>query len=436
MTIPGGDTVTASSWKPELHAFAWLLGGDTLARIVGQLAIVATARLLGPEGYGAVAVALALFSIMLVLADFGVGDAAVREMTRVPGGVEGYRREVAPLRFWLASPWLIAGIAVATLGTNDLLRVSGVALAAVPFGVLVLGAAQSARIGQNFRLAAMWSAVLLLCLMFGTFGGAVAYRSAPAATMGLALALLLFALPSLRNARYGPVARETARGWMRRGLPYLVTAGAVSLYSRGDRVLLSVMAGAAAAGPYAAAYSVIMLAGLAGSAIHAALLPRLLLEFRGNANKNWLRRCLFVTGALIPLAVALDLAAPTIISVLYGNGYRDSVDLLRVLSPLVVLYVVNPMLSTCLIAAGSQTTVARIAVVNLIAAGALYPIGILAFGALGAAGASVAVECISGLSAAAALWKTTRPSLAVGCPVQGLAPFPALIAEIDDHAPS
>jgi O-antigen/teichoic acid export membrane protein len=57
-------------------AAGWLLGGDTAARVAGQVAIVISARLKGPEKYGELAVGLAALSICVLLCDFGLGDAA------------------------------------------------------------------------------------------------------------------------------------------------------------------------------------------------------------------------------------------------------------------------------------------------------------------------------------------------------------------------
>ena len=380
--------------RRELTAVSWLVTGDVLARVVGQIAVIVTARLLGPAGYGSIALLLAILSVLIVLVDLGVGDAAVRDFTATSDGAARFRAEPHGVRLWLSLWCLPLGLVLLSV-SSPTGHATSFALVALPFAVVVLGKSLEARAGRDFRRASMWAAALLLAQWLGGLGGSLVRPTADGASLGIVAALILIsAVPVAQGLRERP-AVLSVRTWAHRGRPFVVTAGAVALYSRGDRVVLAFIAGPAAAGPYAAVYGLVMLAAIAGSALHSALLPSMLRDFREpGAGAIWATRVAGLGAAMLPVALLVYVAAPIAVPALFGNDYHAGVRVLRWLTPLVVLYVTNPVLSSCLIASDRQAVLAKVAIANLITASVLYPVLVATYGAVGAAAASVAVESV------------------------------------------
>jgi O-antigen/teichoic acid export membrane protein len=159
--------------------------------------------------------------------------------------------------------------------------------------------------------------------------------------------------------------------------------------------VVAAIRGSATAGDYVAAYNVVMLAAIAGAALHAAVLPRLLDEYRQGEAPRWPGRAAIVSALALPFMVLLGLFSSSIMTTLYGQTYSSAGSILRVLSPLAVLYIVNPFLASSLIAAGHQRALSQIAVLNAVVAVVSYPLATSSFGARGAAAASVGAEILS-----------------------------------------
>lgn len=373
-----------------------MLGSDTVTRLCGQIAVVLTARLLGPNEYGVLAAGLAVLSLAIVLADLGVGDSAVQRLTRSPDGEATFVGEVMPLRVATSLPFVAMGGAVALSWSNPTIRASGLLLMAVPFASLVTSRILAARISELFARAARWMALLGLSQAVGALIAVwLIGQTGVVAASGAAVALVAVGLVAGRTNAWRLPTKTQSTQWLKAAVPFGVTASAVAFYSRTDRVVVAALVGTSAAGDYVAAYNVVMVASIAGAALHAAVLPRLLSESRSGLEARWGRRALGILALTLPLAIVLWAFSPVIVSALYGPTYESSATVLRILSPLVVLYVLNPFLASLLIAAGQQRTLAAVAVTTAGVAFAAYPLLTIWFGAFGAAFASVVAELIS-----------------------------------------
>jgi O-antigen/teichoic acid export membrane protein len=401
---------TFDRWRGEAKAVGWLFGGDALGRVISQVGVVVTARVLGPSAFGSVAVGMAVFGIAAVLADAGVGEAGVRELTRRGDGEERFCREVAPLRLWLALPFVPVGLALVLVSDNPSVYGSGLLVAAVPLSVVISGRFLAARIGERFPEVARWTAVIAVGQWVGAVAGVLIDPGVGAAGIGIVLVLGLGATAAARGRPLRRPDGPTAREWLRRGRPFFVIAAAVALYSRGDRVVVAVVEGSAAAGGYAAAYNVVMVVAIAGASIHAAVLPRLIHESRTADPALWRPRVRKLASISVPLAVALALSAPWVIDALYGETYESAGSVLRVLSPLVVLYLLNPFLTATLVAQDRQRVVAKIALSNLAVAVVGYPVLTSVWGVRGTALASVSVETVGLLLALVVMSRSTGGS--------------------------
>lgn len=390
------ENARSNRWAAEAKAFAWLLGGDSATRLASQIAVVFTARLLGPEEYGALAAALAAFSLVVVLSDLGLGDSSVQHLTRREDNATVFWHEVAPIRLALSIPLVPCGLALASFSSNASMRATGLLVAAVPMASILTARVFAARIVENFGAAAGWNALLSLSQAVGALLAAIAFaRTGVAAAAGIAAVLVIAASGAARKRRWHMTPHTVVREWLRRALPFGIAAGGIAIYSRVDRLVLAAITGSDAAGGYVAAYNIVMVAGIAGAALHVAVLPRLLDDERRGTASTLRRPIAAITCLAVPLAVFLIVFSDQIMTMLYGPSFASSSSVLRVLSPLVLLYVLNPLLASSLVAAGKQRALARIAVVNAVFAVAAYSVLTLWFGAVGTAAGSVGVECLS-----------------------------------------
>lgn len=371
------------------------MSSDVAVRVLGQVAAVITARTLGVDEYGTLGVAVAVFSIVLVLADLGVGDAGVQQLTRRNGGAEEYLRDVTPLRVWAALPWVLVGAAGALISQSAVVTACSVLIMGVPLAVAVNDRTLRSRVLERYAATAGWSAVLLAAQWLGGLIGAIWLGNAIASAWSIVGFLLVAAALALGLG--GPLVlptRSACGAWVKRGVPFLVTAGAVVAYTRGDRVVVALLDGVDAAGAYFAAYSLIMGFAVFGATLHTALLPRLLQEAREAGPERWGRRSQLLAAAGAVPALALAVLGPGLVSLVYGADYEGAGTVLQLLSPLVVLYLDNPFLATTLIAAGHQGWVSRVALANLALAVPTYPLLTIAAGVRGTAAASVLVEAL------------------------------------------
>lgn len=388
-----------------------MFGVETMARVVAQAALIVTARILGPGEYGTVSIAMAVFSIALIFADMGIGDSAVQRLTRRRNGVAIYWREVTVVRLLSTLPMVFIGSAIFLISDDVAVKLSGLLVAAMPLALLLTNRVIGARISEHFPSAAGWSSVLMICQWVGALIGALLMPTAMAAVLGILGLLLLASLFALRVDSIRVPSRRKAVSWILRGVPFILTAGAIALYTRGDRIVVGLIAGAAAAGTYTAAYSMIMIVLIAGAALQSALLPRLLRE-RQQQMGGWIFRAVIIAASSLPVAIVLWLLAPWIVGVLYGDSYESAGNILRILCPLVVLYLVNPFLTSCLIARQEQATVAKVALTNLGISIIAYTVLTNLYGAHGAAVASVSIELIGTALTAFYLFRHSKHGLA------------------------
>jgi O-antigen/teichoic acid export membrane protein len=381
-----------------------------------QLALLLVARRLQPRGFGVWIVATTVFSIALLMADFGMQSLAVQQLSGrkvVDRLHQHYTRVSLELAMAVSASGLALFILVTIGPRSDYSAVPLMLCAALP-ATFVGNMAVKYRIRERFASASA-AAEAVGVMALGALAGTVVRSSAVGASAGAVVAMYLLAAlwwvlePEERGGGARPFLRGPTRGLAREGRYFLASALCVALYSRGDRVVVAVIAGRLDAGLYGVAYSLVFAASLLSLALQSVTLPRLVERWRDRI--EWRSYTLRFIGRLWLVGLlggtVLVLISDRLILLLYGSSFSAAAGLVRILSPLVPLYFVNEGLGTCLIACGRQRTLARICAMNLGVGVLLYPVLTLAFGAAGAAAASVAVEAGGDLML---LW-SLRPTL-------------------------
>lgn len=359
--LPESPDATAPRGRAQtiLRNFSSLALGKVLGDACTFLFFVVVSRKFGREGIGLYSFAIAFTAFFAAFAEFGLYQLTVREVSRRRPETATYFGGVLTLRLGLtlATAGLLAAVTVVALPRDRWAT------------VLLIGAFQLLnKLYDGF--AAVYVAhermttagALEFTLRAGT---AVAGLLVIAAGGGLLAALAMLPLANLiqSGVGYALVRRDFGRPRLepsvaalrtlaRDAAPYTLSSILYPLTQRTDVVVLGLLLTASDAGVYNVAYRIIYLTfflpffgGLAVFPIASRLYPHALDDLR-----RLYQRSIRVTVLLaIPAAAGVWLVAPDIIPLLFGPQFQDSVLVLRILSPLLVLaafeVVVGPFLT-------------------------------------------------------------------------------------------
>jgi O-antigen/teichoic acid export membrane protein len=390
------------------------------ARIVDAAFAAVYLRLLGRADVGAYTFLVVLTTYLDTLVDFGLNALIAREVARNKVTAATAFRNVNLLRLML---WLV-GLPVVLIvygPLRDLMDLS--AEAALAGGIFylallpsVLAKTASGVLWAAERLELTASASVLATLVktglgvvvlfagFGMIGlaGASLVTNIVTAIVLLRLATTSGALnrsalqwPPLSHGRFtfAAILRRMPTGWLRESWPLFVNQILQGLFFKIDALLLPGMAGAAAAGTYAAAYKIAEGAGILSSNFTIAMFPRLARQGDlSNAYRMALRVLLQVA---FPLAVGIGLLSTPIVALIGGREYLpDSAVTLSILICYLPLSYANGLTQYVLIASGRQRMLtgafAAALVFNLAANVLLIP----RYGYIGAAWVTVISEIV------------------------------------------
>jgi len=335
----------ALAWRPgtlarnAAHGTAW-----NVARIALQaISLITLASLFGGEGYGVFAGTVALFATCAPLVGLGTGVALVRDGSR-DSSVRAERlastRTVYLISgfalFWVA--WAIGSFLL-----SDELTL--VALGALAFAEMFLVPAlrptacwlqiQERMSAFGFVTSLPPMVRLAAALMLLTQGAASVENFALLYVALLAITLATVTVGFHGREAFVPV-RLSHLAFTREGLPYILPSVSLTASNEIDKTLVLQLAGAAAAGPYAAACRIAQAAVLPVSSLVLAASPRLFRGFRDGSGRRTFQALIVAVGAYSCLAaVALFFMAP-MVPVILGDDFIDAVGTLRILCLLVI----------------------------------------------------------------------------------------------------
>lgn len=392
-----------------------------LVMAMGLVSFALIARHLGVERFGAYALVVAALPLLATLVDLGIGIMAVREIARRPEDTAA----IVSTTFTLLAGLSVAGALLVVLvlpllpyepEVRDALR-----LAAAGLVVLLLAAVPGVIFQSSLRLelqavvdlvggaASLGLIVLAIALdgglqaIIGAWLGSVA--AATVVSYVLALRLLRFR-PSLD--------RRLAASLLRRALPVGLTFVAAAIHFRVDAVLLSLLAPIDEVGVYGVAFRFLEHGLFAPLLFMGALFPVLagyLAQGDPRLESTVQRAFTLLLLLAVPAAVGILVLAEPLVELLVGGGYQASVTPLRVLAVAVLFAFLNPLFTNLLVAADLQARVLKATLLAIAVNVALNLVLIPAYGATGAAAATVVSEILAVTVVAVAAIRHTRVSL-------------------------
>ena len=386
--------------------------------ILDVLLLAAMARLLGPRSLGSLAAALALLGIGAAIAEFGLLQTTVMSLAERDGDSavlgEAFRASVV-----LGAISLVVSVAVGFVVLPATAHASLLWL--MPWFVISrLDVAFAAHQQANHRTAVLATADTVNRAVPLVFVGAALAWTVPAnasvALVALALALgevarLAVLAPHVELG--GAPSRTAVLGLIRRALPLGFTNAVSQVHVRSDQVVLSSLGYRTGLALYAVAYRFVDAALLIANAVGAATFPALVQA--GESERLRATRAVIRMLALVGilLAVVAFVAAPVAVRLVGGGEFAGAATLVRWLSPVIAVAVVNMGFAQSAIAAGRASILARASVLIVAANVVLTILLVHAMGVKGAAVATLITETLGLVVVAAIAATPARREVAV-----------------------
>lgn len=393
--------------KPQTTKILQNIGFFTLGRTLGDICIfalfVVLSRTYGQEGIGQYSFAIALTGFFVVLADFGIYDLSVKDMSRLGIKLNAYFGKV-----------LITRLILATVAYIFLLTVSYI----LPFPheikliIITIGAYQiiwglidvfaTTYVSQNNMLAAG-----IIEFTLKAFAASAAIFAA-LLEKSLVYVLCVILIVSMIHLLAVYIAVIKKYGWpkfrfswfnfsayLKESAPYGLSEILRQLSARTDIIFLGFFLGMSAAGLFNAAYRIIFFVMIFSGFASYALLPVVAKMFFDSREKliDFYNHS-YNTAILlaIPAAAGIWLIAPKLIDLLYGQEFQESSELLKLLTLIVAFSFIRNIVGVFLTACDLQQQRLKAqwhaALINIIGNAILIPL----FGIKGAIFATLLSE--------------------------------------------
>ncbi|MGE3962230.1 MAG: flippase [Dehalococcoidia bacterium] len=319
----------------------WLIGERLLRMGLAFIVTIWVIRYLGDEDYGILAYALSVTMLVDVVATMGMRSIVVRELVEEPdreheiiGTAVGVRIVSAVL-----AAAIIVGAGWAVAAGSEAFPVLVVLSVSLPFSALgSLDLTFQAYFQSQYAVAArigglaVASALRVGLLVAGAPLIAFAIASAiELAGIGLAFALMY------AWKRHGLLAlrfdRHRARHLIVVSWPFFMSALAASVYLKVDQVMLHSFTTSAEVGQYAAAARLSEVWYFIPIAMASSLLPMLVIRRREDPRlyRSNLQRAYDINAWMaISLSFGITLLAVPGVAILYGSGFSETADILRI----------------------------------------------------------------------------------------------------------
>lgn len=424
--------------------FLALGAGETIARVVAFGATVYLARTLGTEMYGVIGFALAVLLYFIALAEAGTESVGVRDIAhdKERAGQTASVFVATRLVLSLCLAAMLAAVSLLFLPKPDGTILAIYALVLLPFGLncrwLFLGMENARTVAISRTTGELVIAGLVVLLIHGP--GDVA-RAPLAHISGEAVAAVVLAVMAFRRGMtlVPQFDRRLALAYLRRAAPIIAHSMLGLMIFNADFIFLRVLRDSSAVGIYAAAYTLISFLLNLGGAYGLSLLPALTrLGPDPSAERSLYDTAMAQVHAVsFPIAIGGFLLAGPIVGLIFGPAYQAAGPALQVLIWSIPAALLRTMPQTALISRGRNADVMKTggwaAALNLTLNAALIP----RFGVIGAAGATVATECLRtglalryvsragiGLTPSTRFWRATVAGLGMGVALLATRPAP------------
>ncbi len=381
------------------RTMAFASGMTVAATVASALTGLAVARFLGPSVRGEYAAVTAWYGMALIAAELGQPAAICYYVAHDPARARHYvatsrnlmllSGAVVALGGFFLAPALAGGKPSVIFGYRLVFGVCPIVYA----GGSYLFALQARSIRQWVTIRLAQPATFLAAVAVLEAAGQLSLRSAVAALVGSSVLGAVVAAGVCRRWDLvgGHSRRSLRRKLVRYGVSQVVATTPTTINVSLDQVVLSQTVASADLGRYAIAVSLTAVAWPLVTPIGSVLFPHIAAARRhGDADAGLqVRAVLLSAGLAAVLMAAVSAAAPWLVPLVLGSGYKAAVPLVWIMAPAGVFLVTNQVIGD-LLRGRNQTLAVAVAqgggaVVTVALLGALIP-------PIGVTGAAVATS--------------------------------------------
>lgn len=342
----------------------WIMTGDLLGRGMTFLASIYLARKLGPEYYGLILFAISILGYANWFADMGLYQIGTREKAK-PAEKRIYRiKEIFTLRLILGISILIASLLflyIVEMGMMQKKLIFGFLVSLIPYMFLMEWFYAGKQDFGKITLSKAVQGTVYLTLIIFLIKSADDINLVPLLyTSSILSATIILGVFAIRDEPFSLPSRG------KQIYPELFKSSSViglgQLFAQVIQLLPPILIGLfmsfELAGIYGVAFKIVILAMMIDRVFVQLLIPNLSsiwLKSKSETKEkvSMIFRIILSTGAVI--ALFSSLSAEQIIIWMFGDGYLESIYLLKILSVFIGLTFINSLFSFGLIATNHDT---------------------------------------------------------------------------------
>lgn len=382
----------------------WGLVTETVTLVGTFLSFAFLGRSLGPGGYGAYASLYAIVGPLVTLASSGVTLALLQHVVREREDVAKTARSCLSLSIAFgvaltaigmgAALWIVEGVAVVAMAA--ILVTEFVTMPIVHVAATTVQATSTFAASARIRVVVLIARIVVLSALFATDSLTIWSLA-----VSMFVVTTVVGLASLRivgrRLGFDFVPGPVHRSHLRTNLVYSAGISADALGNEGDKLVLAANKLVVDTGLYAAAYRIVQLGLVPVGSVIQATHTRFLHHEEGLRGQHLRRatRYAVVGGAYgIVFALGVIIAAP-LLPLVVGKDFEGSIQMVRILSPIVFLRAVGSCSINALMGLNKVTLRTVLIAINAAGALVLYIVLVPLMGWEGAALATVLSEALS-----------------------------------------
>jgi O-antigen/teichoic acid export membrane protein len=385
---------------------AVLFLSNLIGKLFGFLFVIYTARFLGAEGFGHLSFALALAGLFALFPDWGLNSLAIREMAREKSKAKKYLENLLLLKaaLWVLTMGAIA-VTVHLMGyppeVADLIYLISLSLVFVSLASSFNSVFQAHEKMEYVAVGNVMSSLLVFLLGLAAVNlkmGIVAFGYVYVLS-NLAVLFYSYLVSSLKFVR-----PEIDIDWcfskavMVSAFPFFLSAIFSVIAFRVDMVMISFMKGDMAVGWYSAAYRLLDTSMVLPSIFVVSIYPLVSRLFAASDNSlrvSYEKSFKYLITLAIPFAVGTTILAQKIISLLYPEGFENSVIALQIIVWTAPLIFSTYLFGTMMASMGQQRALTKVFFLAMVLNIGLNLILIPTYSFVGAGVATVLTELSS-----------------------------------------
>ncbi len=403
-----------------------MFAGQVIVKVLGLVWLAIVARHLGDADFGHLTYALSLASLVGILVEFGFSSVITRAVARCPEEAPRYFSNVLSLRMTLSVISIPLTVLISLNTGATVATLAPVYIAAISASVAGLYATSNSvffgREQMKFpsvimvvsKVIAILVGLLMVRMGLGIFWIACVFLLESVLN-------LIISVPVLsRQLGFPFVPRVDLAFWrylLREATPFALALILGLVYFKIDVVMLSAMKGSRHVGWYSAGYR--LLEGLVY--LSAAFINTVFPTFSKlkATSQDQLRTAVggaweFLIGFGLPMAIGLALVSDRIVWTLFGEGYVETIPVLRWIGAALIFVFINNLLGVVLGAIDRQKITFTCALIGVVINVTLNLILIPKYAHLGAARATLVTQVLLSVLFSFFVIRTTGVRLNVG----------------------